>query len=235
MKLKANLHFHSREDPCDIISYSLFEGINKAKELGFDVLASTCHTKNIVTAEHKKYAEEKGILLIPGIEINARETGSKRKNHVLILNCDESANDVHTFDDLTQYKKEHPEIFIIAAHPYFYGNFSLAERLEKYIDLFDAVELSWFYTRWFNRNPRGERVAQKYHKPFITTSDTHFFNFIDTNFATIESTEKTPAAFFKAIQNGDFQNTTSPRSLHDIFITFAFHEIITIVKKYVTK
>jgi hypothetical protein len=231
MKLKANLHFHSKEDPCDIISYSLFEGIDKAKELGFNVLASTCHTKNIVTAEHKTYAEKNEILLIPGIESNVYEKGTNRKNHVLILNCDESANDIHTFDDLAAYKKEHAEIFIIAAHPYFYGSFSLAERLEKHIDLFDAVELSWFYTRWFNKNPRGAHIAQKYNKPFIATSDTHFFKFMNTNFITVESIEKTPKAFFKAIKNGGFQNTTSPRSLYDIFITFAFWEVKNIIKK----
>ena len=131
MKLKANLHFHSKEDPVDIISYDLFEGIDKAAELGFNVLASTCHGKNICLDRHVKYAAEKGILLIPGVEANIYELGTRRRNHVVILNCNESVNNVRTFHDLKRYKQMYPEIFVIAAHPYFYGNFSLGQRLEK--------------------------------------------------------------------------------------------------------
>ena len=39
MKLKANLHFHSREDPQDSVPYTLQEGIDEASRLHFDVLA----------------------------------------------------------------------------------------------------------------------------------------------------------------------------------------------------
>lgn len=221
MHLKANLHFHSSEDPCDPIRYSLYEGIDRALSLGFDVLASTAHTRNIVTADHLAYAHARNILLIPGIEANVYETGSTKYSHVVILNCDERVHAVRTFDDLARYREERPDCFVLAAHPYFYGTFSLGSLLERYVHLFDAIELSWFYTRWFNRNVYGARVAQAFDKPFVATSDTHFFDFMHTNYVTADATERTIPAFFAALHAHRYKNTTSPRSLSNIFGTFA--------------
>lgn len=235
MKLKANLHFHSSEDPLDIIPYDLFEGIDKASSLGFDILASTPHEGHIVLPEHIEYATAKNILLLPGIEANIYEDGSKRRSHVVILNCDKSVEQIKTFADLEKYKADHPEIFIIAPHPFFYGSFSLHRRLEKYIDLFDAVEFSWFYTKWFDWNKRGEAIALKYNKPYVATSDTHFFDFMDDHFVTIDASEKTPAAIFSAIRAGAFENTTSPSSLFDIFFTFGYKTLIMEIKKLFKK
>lgn len=226
MYLKANLHFHSSEDPRDHIHYSLFEGIDHALSLGFDVLASTAHTRNIVTADHLAYAQAKNILLIPGIEANVYETGSTKHSHVVILNCDHAVHAVRTFDDLARYRNSHPDCFVLAAHPYFYGTFSLGTLLERYIHLFDAIELSWFYTRWFNRNVRGARVAETFDKPFVATSDTHFFDFMHTNYVTVEATERTIPAFFAALRAHHYENTTSPRSLYDIFGTFAARTLV---------
>ena len=43
---KANLHFHSAEDPKERhITYNVYEGIDYAKELGFKVIGLTCHEK----------------------------------------------------------------------------------------------------------------------------------------------------------------------------------------------
>jgi len=45
MKVKASLHIHSGADLTEgnIIGYSVFELIDSAKALGFQVLAHTCH------------------------------------------------------------------------------------------------------------------------------------------------------------------------------------------------
>ena len=225
MKLKTNLHFHSKEDPVDIIEYDLFEGINKMYELGFNVLASTCHTKNICTQKHIEYAKEKGITLIPGIEANIHENKSRKRSHVVILNCDTNANDIHTFDDLKKYKNENPDILVIAPHPYFYGNYSLGHLLEKYIELFDVIEISWFYTKWFNRNKKAVEIAKKYNKPLIATSDTHKMRYFNINFATLDASGNTVDDIFNAIKENNFTNTTSPRTLFEIFIVFGMSEI----------
>jgi len=212
MKIKTNLHFHTGDDPADHISYSTKEGIDKAVSLGFGALAITCHQKCAWTPEYAEYAKSKGLLFISGIEIYVGETREESKRHVLILNAVKEAENVRTIDELIAYKKEHPEAFIMAPHPYFYGGFSLKELLEKYIYLFDAVEQSWFYSRWFNRNVKGKATADKYKLPFVSTSDAHFFDFLDKNYCTVEANEATPEAIFAAIRAGKFENTTSRRN-----------------------
>ncbi|MCK9351553.1 MAG: PHP domain-containing protein [Candidatus Paceibacterota bacterium] len=212
MKIKTNLHFHTADDPSDPVSYSTKEGIDKAVSLGFGALAITCHQKYAWTEEYSEYAESKGLLFIPGIEIYIGETRSHSKSHVLILNATKGAENIRTFRELDAYKKEHPESFIMAPHPYFYGNISLKEWLEKYIHLFDAVEQSWFYSRWFNRNKKGKSVAEKHKLPFVSTSDTHFFDFLDTNYCTVEAESASVEAIFSALREGKFENTTSRRN-----------------------
>lgn len=211
MKLKTNLHFHSGDDPMDHISYTTREGIDRAASLGFGALAITCHQKVAWTEEYFEYAKSKGLLLISGIEVYIGETRHDSKKHVLILNATKCAEKVRTWSELELYRKEHKDAFIVAPHPYFYGGFSLHSSLEKHIGLFDAVEQSWFYSEWFNRNEKGKAIAKKYKLPFISTSDTHYFDFLDTNFCTIDAKEATQAALFEAIRAGKFENTTSKR------------------------
>ncbi len=212
MKIKTNLHFHTADDPADPIYYSTKEGIDKAVSLGFGALAITCHQKFAWTKEYFEYAKSKGLVFIPGIEIYVGETMAESRHHVLVLNATPEVESVRTFEALALYKKEHPEAFVVAAHPYFYGNICLKELLEKYISLFDGVELSWFYSRWFNRNIKGKATAEKHKLPFIATSDTHYFDFLDTNYCTVEAEEATAESILVAIRAGKFENTTSPRN-----------------------
>lgn len=207
MQLKTNLHFHTADDPEDfkIINYTFYEGIDEAAKLGFEVIALTCHNKFINSTDYKKYAENKGIFLIAGIEKNIE------KRHVLILNADLAAETVDTFEKLTEYKKRRPDIFVLAAHPYFPTSYSLREKLEMNIRLFDAIEYSWFYSKRINYNRRSELTAKKYNLPLIAASDTHDLNLMNTNYALIDAEEKNEAAIFKAIRENKFQNTTSPR------------------------
>ena len=211
MKLKTNFHFHTSNDTLDIISYTTEEGIDYATSRGFQVLAITCHNSFEWTKEYADYAASKGVLLLPGVEMNVGEKESEYGRHVLILNAAPEAEKVHTFTALEKYRKDHPESFVIAAHPYFYGNISLKEYLEKYIFLFDAIEQSWFHSKWFNRNLRAEKVAKKYDLPFISTSDTHFFDYLDTDYAVIDANDKTPEAIFQAIREKKFENFTTTK------------------------
>ena len=215
MKLKANLHFHSSEDSYhgDGICYSLFDGIDYANSLGFNVLGSTCHRTVVCTSEHIKYAKEKGILLIPGIEADIYNKDRTSRNHVVILNCDKSIEEVVTFKDLEKYKNEHPDIFVIAPHPFLYEGWSLGPHLEEFIYLFDAIENSWFYSEWYNINKKAKLIADKYNKPFISTSDTHIFDFMNKSYTNIEAEKNTTTSFFQAIKKHKIKNTTSKRSL----------------------
>lgn len=217
MKLKANLHFHTAEDPDEkTIQYNLYKGIDKAAALGFGALAVTCHRAFVATPDHQRYAAQKGIVLIPGVETNLDEQPNRPPRaggHCLILNGNKDSEEVRTFEDLAFYRKQRPEIFVIAPHPYYYGNYSLKNNCEKYIYLFDAIEQSWFFSKkWFDRNPKAEAIARKYNLPFIATSDTHFFDFFDKSYAVVDVEEKTIPAIFQAIRAKQFVNIISPRN-----------------------
>ena len=225
MKLKANFHFHTREDKRHHIRYSLREGIDYASVLGFEVLSPTCHQKVIWSKEDAEYAASKNILLIPGIELYLQEA-KESPRHALLLNASKDAESITTFDGLEKYRKTHTEIFVIASHPYFYGNFSVKEFLEKYIHLFDGIEHSWFYSKMFNRNKKGAGVAKKYNKPFIATSDTHFFKHMNKDYTVIDAEAKTAEAIFTALREHKFKNVTSPKKFfRGMVLPFAFFEL----------
>lgn len=201
---KTNLHFHTNDDPQKKIRYNFKEGIDEASRLGFEIIALTCQEKFVWSEEYRLYAEEKNILLVPGIE------KSVGKKHVLVLNPVKEVEKVESFNDLERYRKNHPESLIIAPHPYFPLGFSLRKKLEKYIELFDAIELSWFYSKLINFNKRGLMISKIKNLPFIATSDTQVLEFIETSYAVLEMEEKTIPSLFKAIKEKKFKNITLP-------------------------
>lgn len=218
---KVNLHFHSAEDTRHALPYTLEEALQYANECGFGALALTFHKAFGYRPEYEALAAQYGITLIPGIEAEI-EDDTGRGSHVVILNCDASCEQVRTFDDLRTYKEAHPESFILAPHPFSYGYFSLHENLEKHIDLFDAIEHTWFYTPYFDRNVRAKREAEKYGKPFIATSDTHFLDVLYTDYTLVDAADKNPQAIFEAIRRGKFQLVTKPRSFWGTFVRFGW-------------
>lgn len=178
--LKAQLHIHIKGDFIDNIKHTWKELIDKASELHFDVLALTCHDKIFFPLQAKKYAKTKKILLIKGVEIRID------KQHILILNAHKDSEKIKTFNDLKNYKDSHKESLIIAPHPYFPSNKALKNNLEKYIDLFDAIEFNYFYTKQKNYNKKAEETAKKHSKPLVGTSDCHILKYLDTTYTEIE-------------------------------------------------
>ncbi len=67
--LKADLHLHTAEDPHDRVAYTAKELISKAAEEGFEVLSITNHQRLTFNRNLSAFARERGILLIPGMEI----------------------------------------------------------------------------------------------------------------------------------------------------------------------
>lgn len=231
MQLKTNLHFHTGDDPEDAVSYSTKEGIDHAAALGFDALALTCHRKAAWTEEYDAYATARGILLIPGIELDLKESreSSERGRHLIILNCTKEAQGIWTFTDLKEYRARHPECFILAPHPFFYGNFSLKRYLHTHIGLMDAIEHSWFYSLLCNRNKKAARVAHAHHLPFIATSDAHIFQFMNTDYAIIDAEEKTIPALFQAMREHRITNVTKRKKF---FKEMALPVVVCITKNF---
>jgi predicted metal-dependent phosphoesterase TrpH len=234
MLLKTSLHIHTSEDKKDghMIGYDAYRLIDEAEKSGFDVLGFTPHQKFVFKPEFAEYAKKKGILLIPGVE---RSFGRVLNKHVIILNCDKSIEKVKNFKQLIKYKKEHPEIFVLAPHPTYNRLLSVGARnLEKYIGLFDAIEYSWLYSKRMNSNKRAEKIALAHNKPMVSTADVHVLKKLDTDYALIEADGFTAESVFRAIKEQRFENITAPKKFADI-AAYLIATNIKYVVKYIEK
>jgi predicted metal-dependent phosphoesterase TrpH len=137
------------------------------------------------------------------------------------LNCQKSAENIRTFKELKEYKNFNPEIFIIVPHPFFDMTNSISKKVMiEFMDIFDAIEHSWFYSRSFNFNRRVELVANKYNKPYISTADIHFLDFLDTDYVILDCDELNVESAFKAIKGFRYENKTSPKNFFGLVGVF---------------
>src|SRR5438067_8320925 len=67
--IKIDLHIHTLDDPKDALDYSAHQLLERAKQLGFGVLAITLHDTVFDRAEVFAAASTMGILLIPAAEV----------------------------------------------------------------------------------------------------------------------------------------------------------------------
>ena len=165
MILKADFHLHTQDDPRDTVPHTATDLIDRAAELGFNVLSITNHDVVTFSPSLRDYAADRGILLIPGVEKTVVHY------HVLILNADPSVLAIRTFEDLRAAKQDGG--FIVAAHPYFRATNCLGRHLLRNIDLFDGIEHTFLYSRWLDFNRPAARVADRFGLPLIGNSDSH--------------------------------------------------------------
>lgn len=205
--LKADLHLHVKGDPVDLsVEHTAEQLIGRAADLHFDVLSITCHDKVIYSTDLADYAEERGIHLIPGAEktLNGK--------HVLIYNItNEDLKKINSFEDLVELKKK-KNVLVIAPHPYFPAPFSLGAKLEKHIQLFDAIEQSHYHTWFLDFNKKAVDIAKKYNKPIIGGSDTHTLIQFATTYSHIKSA-KTTNDIIIAIKKGNLTHVSPPLSI----------------------
>ncbi len=203
-KLKCQFHCHSSLDPVDRIAYSPYQAIDKAAELNYDVLSFTHHQQFIFDEKWRDYAKEKDILLIPGVEFEIQ------KKHILCINVDQEIEKVDSFKKLKEYRKSHPNCLIIAAHPYFPGKSTLKNLLEENIELFDAIENSFCYTKHIDYNKKAKEVAKKHNKTYLGTADCHILECLDIGYTEVEA-EKNIKSIFEAIKKGKVKNHFTPQ------------------------
>jgi len=223
---KSLFHCHSNVDPLDrFISYSTEELIDEAAERGVTIMSLTSHMKVLFDSQMKNYAAGKGILLLPGVE------GRVHGADVGIINAHPDADEVRTFEELREYREQHPESFIYAPHPYFPGP-CLGEKLEEHLELFDGVELSHFYHKYRNYNLKAEQFAEAHDLPFFATPDCHFLKNVDIAYTVLQLEEsldellelEDPAApVITALKSGRFQNFANPLSMLKISQTLVAH------------
>jgi predicted metal-dependent phosphoesterase TrpH len=200
--LKADLHLHTAEDPHDRVAHTAKELISKAAEEGFEVLSITNHQRLTFNKNLSSYARERGILLIPGMEI------SIQKRHVLLLNPP-PGKVFSNFSSLSALRR--PDTLVIAPHPYFPNPRSLNGFLLKHLKLFDALEYCHFYSPWVNFNQRAVAVSESHGLPLVGNSDTHFLSQLGTTYSLIYA-KKDPEAIFAAIRESNVEVITRPLS-----------------------
>jgi len=193
---------HTSEDPEDIfIRHSATELIDKAAECGFEVLAITLHNTRFYTSYLKDYAQDRGILLIPGMEATIEG------KHILLINMDCDLSKIRKIQDLNRYTGE--DTLIIAAHPFFPSPHCLGSKLESNIGVFNAIEYSHFYLDKINFNEKGRQIAAKYQLPMVGTSDTHFLHQFNRTFSMVEA-DKEIGAVVEAIKKGRVEVVSQP-------------------------
>lgn len=210
--LKVDLHTHTKEDPQDRITYNAYQLIDRAALKGFDALAISNHDFVLYNDELVKYAEEKGILLIPGMELTLS------KKHVLLINPDFPSNpEGRPLSDLEKIKKD--SNLIIAPHPFFPQFKSLKTKFFQYLTYFDAVEFSHCYNRFFNLNRKAVKEAKKKNLPLVGTSDCHFLWEFGTTYSLVDA-EKTITSIIEAVKKGRIRIVTTPLSILSSFRLF---------------
>ncbi len=200
--LKADLHAHAADDPRDGVDHSAEMLIDAAAQLNFDVLAITCHEVVTYSERLGVYAQRRGVLLVPGIELLLEG------KHVVVLNPAEEQVGARTFAELRAARRR--EAAVIAPHPFYPAKKCLHGALAKHADLFDAIEYCSVYCRGLNFNRRAVKAAAKLGLPLIGTSDTHGLRHYGKTFTWIDA-EPTVEGVIQAIRAGRVRVDTRPR------------------------
>jgi predicted metal-dependent phosphoesterase TrpH len=198
--LKVDFHIHTAEDPNDRVSYTAMELISMAADEGFDVISITNHECITYHRNLSAHARERGILLIPGVELTLHN------RHVLVLNPPPDRR-CTGFSSLAGLRR--PDSLIIAPHPYFPNPHSLNGYLLKYLKLFDALEYCHFYSPRINFNHRALALSKTHGIPVIGNSDAHFPDQFGTTYSLIHA-EKDPESIFNAIRQRRLDVMTRP-------------------------
>ena len=211
--IKIDLHIHTLDDPKDVIDYSAHQLLERAKQLGFGVLAITLHDAVFDRADVFEDAAAMGILLIPAAEM--RIEGAD----MILLNVTAAEiSRLKTFDDVRRLRAHRGlSMFTIAPHPFYVLGGSIGERLIKEIDCFDGIELCHFHKGVFDLNRRATKVAAQFNKPLIATSDAHQLHAFGRHYTSVlRPSELTVESVFAALRNGPRQVTSPSASIVDL-------------------
>jgi len=197
--MKAELHAHCNLDPDDhqMCRFSPEQLISQASALGYEIISITCHNRDVWSPELSDYAKNRGIVLLPGMEVSCEGI-----RHVLVYNFKTGADNLNTLKKISELSR--PDTLVIAPHPYFPGRKCLGSLLAKYIDVFDAIEISGFCVPGIDFNRRAARMAAKHRKPTVGSGDVHLPWQLGKTCTWIYSQPDTES-IIKAIKEGNVQ------------------------------
>jgi predicted metal-dependent phosphoesterase TrpH len=209
--VKFDFHMHTLDDPYDQhVYHTVYELIDRAAILNYGALSITLHQKQFQSQSALEYAAERNILLIPGVEQDIE--GS----HVLLINFPQEISErVRTFKELTEARAElaksgAPDTLVVAPHPFFPSGVALQKKFWKNKAVFDAIEISGFFHKWWNPNSKAIAASRDLGLPLIGNSDTHTLEQFGTTWSEVHC-EKDAISIIRSIKAG--QAVVKGRSL----------------------
>jgi hypothetical protein len=149
---------------------------------------------------------------------------------VIVLNVTtEEIAQLKNFDDLRRLRAHRGNsIFTIAPHPFYIFGGSIGSRLFAEINCFDAIEYCHFHIGPFNPNRRAQRVATRFRKPMIATSDAHRLHAFGRHYTSMPMpTTLTVENVLAGLRSGPLRLTSPASSLTDfvsaIYFVFLAH------------
>jgi len=222
--IKIDLHIHTLDDPKDAVDFSAHQLLERARSFGFRVLAITLHDAVFDRKEVFADAAAMGVLLIPAAEV--RLLGAD----VIVLNVTaEEIAQLKNFDDLRRLRSRRGNtIFTIAPHPFYIVGGSIGSRLFAEIDCFDAIEFCHFHFGPFNPNRRAQRLAIRFGKPMVATSDAHRLHAFGRHYTRMPAPSAlTVENVLAGLRSGPLGLTSPPSSLKEfvsaIYFVFLKH------------
>lgn len=208
LRLKADLHAHAGDDPLDRLGYSAEMLIQGAAQLKFEVLAIACHTRVAYTLRLAQFAAERGVLLVPAVELLVEG------KHVVVLNPNGQQAKATTFEELRTTGERSGLAY--APHPFYPARTCLHRALDENSDLFEAVEYSSAYFRGLNPNRRAVTAARRHAVPLVGTSDAHSLPYEPCTFSWVEVQEKSIRGVIDAVRAGRVEVETRPLPWHSM-------------------
>ncbi len=210
---RVDFHHHVKGDPVDFLHYTAIDLIDAAVVHRIDVLAITPHGVVFHDPQARAYAEQKGVLLIFGVE--KRIEGKE----VLLLNViPDEIPAVMSFADLKRLRAQKgEELLVVAPHPFYPTNSCMGEAMDSYADLLDGVEYAHLHLPFYNPNDRAVEWARERGKPLLANSDTHSLFMIGRNYSEVESDDLRIESIFKAIRSRRCQAIVHIPSLWEVF------------------
>ncbi len=227
--IKLDLHIHTLDDPKDKLDYTAHELLERAKALGFAVLAITLHDAVFDRAEVFADAQRMGILLIPAAEM--RIEGAD----IILLNVSAAeAAQLKSFADVRELRRQRgATVFTIAPHPFYVLGGSIGKKIFEVIDCFDGIELCHFHKGLFNPNWPAIRLAKRTGKPLIATSDAHRLHDFGRHYTSMRSpAEITVQNIFQGLRDGPLKISSPPATFAAILSAIYFIYIAHPLRAY---
>jgi hypothetical protein len=144
---------------------------------------------------------------------------------VIVLNVTaEEVAQLKNFDDLRRLRaRRGKSILTIAPHPFYVFGGSIGSRLFAEIECFDAIEFCHFHIGPFNPNRRAKRVATRFGKPMIATSDAHRLHAFGRHYTSMPMPPVLSIEnVFAGLHSGPLSLTSPPSSLRDFVSAIHF-------------